>query len=418
MPHDLLLKNATVIDPSQNIDGLCDVAIAADRIAAIAPAIDAEARQTVDLSGKYLTPGWIDMHAHVYAGVTTWGFKADALCLATGVTTIVDAGSPGWANFLAFEEFITRPSRTEILTFVHISGIGLTYGPVGEMTDLRYADPERTAFVVENWPEICVGVKVRMGKFQVEDNDLEPLRQAVEAADLAARPLMLHIGPELSLPAMLDLLRPGDIVTHCYKSDRAGPIPDGDGSEGLIIGDDLQIMPQVRQARQRGILFDLGHGGGSFNFRVARLALGQDFPSDVISTDLHVHSFESPVYSMPETASKLLHLGVELPEIVRQATAAPAAAIGRQNELGTLRPGTVADLAAFNIAEGKFTFEDVHDQFQTGARLIDPFLTVRAGKAYWPADLQAEIEEARQRARLMNALAKKDYVTLGWTPPN
>lgn len=416
MSHDLLLKNATVIDPAQNIHGAFDVAIDGDRIAAVAPSIAVEARQTIDLKGKILTPGWIDIHAHVYAGATTWGFKADAFCLATGVTTIVDAGSPGWANFLGFEEFIAAPARTQILTFIHISGIGLTYGPVGEMTDIRYAAPEQTACVVQNWPDTCVGVKVRMGAMQVGDNDLEPLHLAVQAANLAASPLMVHIGPGLSLPAMLDLMRPGDIVTHCYKSALSGPLPDGDGSEGLIVGDDLQIMPQVRAARARGILFDLGHGGGSFNFRVARLALAQDFRSDVISTDLHVHSLEDPVYSMPETASKLLNLGVELPEVVRQATAAPAAAIGRADQLGTLRPGTIADLAAFNMAAGDFTFEDVHAQRETGGQMIEPVLTVRAGKPYWPADLHEEVEETRRRARQMRALHKKDFAALGWTP--
>ena len=148
MPHDLLLKNATVIDPSQNLDGPYDLAIDADRIAAVAPTIDAQAHQTIDLKGKYLTPGWIDIHAHVYAGATTWGFKADALCLATGVTTIVDAGSPGWANFLGFKEFVADRARTQTLTFVHVSGIGLTYGPVGEMADMRYGAPEQTAFVI------------------------------------------------------------------------------------------------------------------------------------------------------------------------------------------------------------------------------------------------------------------------------
>ncbi len=415
MSYDLLLKNATVIDPSQDLDGEYDVAVNGDRIAAVAPDIGEEARQIIDLKDKILTPGWVDIHAHVYAGATTWGFKADAFCLATGVTTIVDAGSPGWANFLGFKEFIADPARTQILTFIHISGIGLTYGPVGEMTDITYAAPEQTACVVENWPEVCVGVKVRMGAMQVDDNGLEPLRLAVQAADAAGCPLMVHIGPGLSLPDMLDLMRPGDIVTHCYKSALAGPLPEGDGSEGLIVGDDLQVLPQVRAARQRGILFDVGHGGGSFNFRVARLALAQDFRSDVISTDLHVHSLEDPVYSMPETAAKLLHLGLELPEVVRQVTAAPAAAIGRGDELGTLRVGTVADLAAFNIAEGAFTFEDVHEQREEGGRMIEPVVTVRRGEVYWPGDLQEEIEETRRRARQMDALCKGDFGALGWT---
>ncbi|MDP6041016.1 MAG: amidohydrolase/deacetylase family metallohydrolase, partial [Candidatus Latescibacteria bacterium] len=303
MPYDLILKNATVIDPSQNINAIIDVAIQDGIIKNVAQSIIEPAKETIDLTGKILTPGWIDIHAHVFAGATTWGIQADALCLATGVTTVVDAGSPGWANFIAFHDFIAAPARTQILTFVHISGIGLTYGPLGEMQDIRYADPERTAFVVHNWPDTCVGIKVRQAIGQVGDNGVEPLKLAVRAAEMTDTPVMVHIGNGVPVSSVINELRSGDIITHCYRG--GGDTTLGD----TILNDQNIIRPEVQQARQKGILFDVGHGGGSFLFETAKQALTQDFLPDVISTDLHSGSLNSPVYSLPETASKLLNLG-------------------------------------------------------------------------------------------------------------
>ena len=400
--HDLVLTGATVIDPSQQICGRFDVAVDGDRIAAVEEgAIEAgtwEADRHIDLSGKVLTPGWVDIHAHVYAGVTTWGIKADAFCLATGVTTIVDAGSPGWANFLGFEEYVVAPSRTQVLTFVHISGIGLTYGPLGEMEDLRYGDPARTAFVIQNWPDTCVGVKVRQGKHQVGDNGVQPLRLAIEAAEAARVPVMVHIGAGVPLPDVLAEMRAGDIATHCYQGV-------GDG----IVGGDGEVIPQVWEARKRGVIFDIGHGGGSFDFNVARAALANGFRADVISTDIHAHSIHRTVYSLPETASKLLNLGADLEDVVRQSTAAAAAAIGRGGELGTLRVGTVADLAAFDILDGEFEFHDVRRQRLVGARKIEPVLTVRAGEVYLPEELADEVAETLRRAGQMKAITGGNF---------
>lgn len=405
MPYDLLLKGATVVDPAQGINGVRDVAINGDLIAAVEEQIGEPARQEVDLAGRVLTPGWIDIHAHLYSGVTTWGIQADAFCLATGVTTIVDAGSPGWANFLGFKEFIAAPARTQVLTFVHISAIGLTYGPIGEMVDLRYGNPERTAFVIHNWSDICVGVKVRQGAHQIGDNGTEPLRLAVQAAEWSGTPVMVHIAVGVPLPDILALLRPADIVTHCYQ-----------GTGDSIVDEAGEVLPEVWRAREQGVIFDLGHGGGSFHYEIAKKALEQGFPTDVISTDIHNHSFETTVQSLPETASKLLNLGIGLEEVIRQSTSAPAAAIGRGDELGTLRPGTVADLAAFDVLEGEFEFFDVRKNRESGSQMIAPVLTVRAGKVYRPAELREELDETRRRVREMNALSAGNFAALGWTP--
>jgi dihydroorotase len=408
MAYDLVLKGATVIDPSQDLHAQRDVALEDGRIAAIETEIEAPAQHSLDLRGKILTPGWIDIHAHVYAGSTTWGIQPDAFCLATGVTTIVDAGSAGWANFIGFRDYIAAPSRTQVLSFLHISGIGLTYGPLGEMTDLAYADPERTAFVAHEFADICVGIKVRQGSDQVGDNGVEPLRLGLRAAEMADIPVMVHIGRGVPLPEVLDLMRPGDILTHCYQGvgdTVIGTTAEGDG-----------VIPQVWEARQRGVLFDLGHGGGSFHYGVAKKALADGFGSDVISTDIHAHSIRSPVHSLPETASKLLNLGVQLPDVVRQTTTAAAAAIGRQDQLGTLRLGTVADLAAFELSQGDFEFFDSSGRREIGPHRLDPVLTVRAGTPYRPDELAEEVEETLRRAHQIKSITGRRFAQLGWVP--
>lgn len=409
MTYDLILKNATVIDPSQHINGNYDVAIQEGKIAAVENTITDNTKETIDLSGKVLTPGWIDIHAHVFAGATTWGIHADALCLATGVTTVVDAGSPGWANFLAFRDHIAAPARTQILTFVHISGIGLTYGPVGEMLDMNYADPERTAYTIHSNRDICVGVKVRLATNLVGDNGVEPLRQAVNAAQMVSTPVMVHMGAGVTVAETVAELRSGDIVTHCYRGD-------GDATLGdTILNTQGNIRPEVQKAREQGILFDVGHGGGSFLFETAKTALSQNFLPDVISTDIHTGSMCDPVHSLPETASKLLNLGIPLPDIVNQTTTAAAKSIGRENKLGTLKVGTVADLAAFDIQEGEFHFHDVRDNLEVGQKNIQPILTIRKGKPYRPADVQEELDENIKTAYDMRALVSRQYDKLGWS---
>lgn len=399
-PIDLLLRGAHVIDPSQSMSGVADVAVSGGRIVAVGADLDFEARERIDATGRYLTPGFIDIHAHLYAGSTTWGIEADALCLATGVTTVVDAGSSGWANFWGFQEHLVASARTQMLAFVHISGIGLTFGPIGELEDIRYACADRTAAIIQAWPDTCVGVKIRMGRFQLADNGLKPLEMAVEAAETTGTPIMAHLGAGIDLPAVLGLLRGGDIVTHCYHDK-------GDD----IFGDGDTILPAVWEARERGVLFDVGHGGGSFAFDTAKRAIAQDFVADVISTDLHSSSLEDPVFSLPETASKLLNLGVPLEEVVRECTTAPAIAIGRGDELGTLRAGTVADLALFDLQQGEFEFHDIHGHRMVGPQKIEPVMTVRGGEVFTPEALRPEREREFKRAQRMKALSRGDVKT-------
>ena len=375
-----VLRGGRVIDPSQDIDTVLDILLDDNTIVEVGErAATPTGARILDLAGKIVTPGWIDIHAHVYWGATTWGILADPLCLASGVTTIVDAGSPGWANFAGFNEWIAKPAVTRVLTFVHISGIGLTYGPLGEMEDIRYASPELTADTINAHPEVTTGVKVRQGRGQVGANGVMPLRKAIEAAEAASTRVMTHIGAGVPLPDVLGLMRAGDIVTHCFQ-----------GRGDTIFGDDAQLLPEVHDARERGIIFDVGHGGGSFHFPTGRRAIENGFLPDVISSDLHSLSVEGPVFDMPTTASKFINIGMSLPDVIAAVTIAPARSIGRDDTLGSLRPGGVADIAVFDLKEGEFKFEDTHDIIETATTRLVSHLTVRNGKVWYPEDVVAE----------------------------
>ena len=370
MKYDILLKGGRVIDPAQKLHGLRDVGIADGKIAAIESDIPTNrAKQTVFVTGQYVTPGFIDIHAHVYTGVTTWGIHADSVCTITGVTTVVDAGSPGWATFPGFREYIAKPARTQILTYIHISGIGLVYGPVGEMHELAYADPGKVADTLMRNRDITTGVKVRQGKMQVGDNGVEPLKLAIKAAERAGTPVMCHIGAGVPLPDVLKLMRPGDVITHCFQ-----------GRGDNIIDDKGRIIPDAWAARRDGVIFDVGHGAGSFRYEVAQRAMEQGFISDVISTDLHTGSINGPVYDLPTTLSKFLDLGLSLDEVIEKSTIAAAKAIQRDDQLGHLKIGTVADVAVLDLLEGEFEYFDTHGTMVVGKQRLRASLTIREGK--------------------------------------
>ncbi len=370
MKYDILLKGGTVIDPAQDLNAVRDIAIADSVVVAIDNDIPkSEAKQTISAKNQYVTPGLIDIHTHVYYGVTTWGIKADNVCPISGTTTFVDAGSASWATFPGFREFIVEPALTHILNYIHISGIGLVYGPVGEMFDLAYADPDRVADTLKSNRDITVGVKVRQGKGQVGDNGVEPLKLAIKAAEQADTPVMCHIGQGVPLPDVLDLMRPGDVITHCFQ-----------GNGDNIIDDKGRIIPEAWKAQQNGVIFDVGHGAGSFKYDVAQRAMEQGFISDVISTDLHTGNINGPVYDLPTTLSKLMHLGLTLEEVIEKATYNAAKTIKRENQLGNLKIGTTADVAVLELLEGEFEFYDAHDTKFVGTQKINPVLTIREGK--------------------------------------
>ncbi|MYC75943.1 amidohydrolase/deacetylase family metallohydrolase [Candidatus Poribacteria bacterium] len=370
MNYDILLKGGTVIDAAQNLNAMRDVAIAGGTIAAIAQDIpEGAATQTINVKDKFVTPGLVDIHTHVYYGVTTWGIRADGVCLTAGTTTVVDAGSPSWVTFPGFREFIAEPAQTHILTYIHISGIGLVYGPVGEMHDMAYANPGRVAETLQAHPDMTVGVKVRQGKMQVGDNGVEPLKLAIEAAERAETPVMCHIGAGVPLPDILRLLRPGDVITHCFQ-----------GNGDNIVDEKGRVIPEAWKARADGIIFDVGHGAGSFHYEIAQRAMEQGFISDVISTDLHTGNINGPVYDLPTVLSKMMHLGLSLADVIEKATFSAAKAIQREEQLGHLKVGTVADVAVFEVLDGEFEFFDTHGTKFIGNKKLKAALTIREGK--------------------------------------
>ncbi|MCG9129079.1 amidohydrolase/deacetylase family metallohydrolase [Candidatus Poribacteria bacterium] len=369
MNYDILLKGGTVIDPAQRLNKIKDIAISNGLIAAIDDDIPKDlAKQTIPVKHKYVTPGLIDIHTHVYYGVTTWGIRADDVCTNTGTTTVVDAGSASWASFPGFKEFISEPAQTNILNYVHISGIGLIYGPVGEIHDLAYADPDRVADTLIANRDITVGVKVRQGKMQVGDNGVEPLKLAIRAAEQADTPVMCHIGQGIPLPDVLELMRPGDVITHCFQ-----------GNGDNIVDEKGNVIPEAWKAREDGVIFDVGHGGGSFRYEIAQRAMEQGFISDVISTDLHTGNIDGPVYDLPTTLSKLMHLGLTFEEVIEKATLNAAKAIKRENVIGNLKIGNIADVGIFDVVDGEFEFFDAHDTKFFGSKKIEPVITIREG---------------------------------------
>jgi dihydroorotase len=384
---DLVIRGGRVLDPGSGLDARLDVGVRYGRIAALEPDLSARiaARRmqmpldlgtlVIDASGLIVAPGFIDLHTHVYVGVCGLTVPADEVSSRSGVTTTISAGDAGAHTIEGFRRLAVEPSRTRVLSLLHVSSVGLAPWPAGEATDLDLLDVPAGIRAARENPDIVVGVKVRMTTPQViREHDLEPLRRAVAIGEGAGIPVMMHIGyGPRPIGELLALLRPGDIVTHCFT-----------GSDNTLV-EDGRLGAGVHEARARGVLFDIGHGSGSFSYRTAEVAIAEGFWPDTISTDLHSLSVGGPVFDLPTTMSKLLGLGMPLPEVIRCVTDRAAAAIGRSATLGAIEVGRVADLAIFDVEEGRFTFVDSGAQ-QAGASVgreattrIRVHHTVRAG---------------------------------------
>lgn len=487
-PFDLIVRGE-ILDPSHRLRGRYDLGLRDGLIAAVEPSLEGHpTREWLDAGDAFVCPGFIDLHAHVYAGVTSWGVWPDPPCLRSGVTTVVDAGSPGWTMLQGFRWLIHERSRVRALCFLHISGIGLVNAWVDECRDIHHLDPLTVGEHAAENDDLVVGIKVRQGLEQVGEHGVEPLKLAIEAARHAdehrqalapsgceggtnlapiptdpyrgrqaakreaargltaearrtlspaerdrkempggeavsgemkgmlpspapdsggssyalrnthsgsgspyairnteyATPVMCHIAPGIPLARVLELLRPGDIVTHCFQG-RGAELENLTDSRG-------RLLPEVLDARQRGVVMDVGHGGGSFRWEVAEQALEQGFLPDVVSTDLHAYNMHGPLFDMAATLTKFLYLGMPLEQVVACATAAPARAIGRP-ELGTLAAGSPADLALIRIANEPIEMWDAHFQRRTWDRRLKVEATVRAGIIYRPEEVEPETEE-------------------------
>ncbi|HEV8341800.1 MAG TPA: amidohydrolase/deacetylase family metallohydrolase [Candidatus Binatia bacterium] len=371
--YDLLLSGGTLLDPATGRHQKLDVGIIGGRIAAIQSALPLDsAKRVLDVRGYSVTPGLIDFHIHSYWGVNPYGFDADPICIASGVTTAVDAGSAGPVNFLGFKRFISEKSRTRMLAFVCVAQHGVLTAP-GELSDLRFADPEGAAQSVKEDSDVAVGIKVRLHRGSVGNNGPEALRLAIQAGEASRSPVMVHIGDTgISIEEIVDTLRPGDIVTHCYTPKRPS-----------ILDETGRLRNAVRRARERGVLFDVGHANGHFDFNLVRRAMGEGLLPDTISSDLHSRMGPSnPVVDLPTTMTKFLALGLSLEKVLAACTINPARAMGWQDRLGNLETGRQADLAVLEIVDGPIKLRDCVGGELIADRRIAARWTIRGGEVF------------------------------------
>ncbi|MEO8856004.1 MAG: amidohydrolase/deacetylase family metallohydrolase [Burkholderiaceae bacterium] len=377
--YDLLLTGARVLDPRHGLDAVCDLALRGGRIAALGAQLPrSNAASLRDLSGALIVPGLIDLHTHIYYKATSYGVDPDAVALRSLVTTMVDAGSSGAGNFEGLRDFVMAGARTRLLAFLNISFPGIFAFDravmVGEAANRTLLSVERCRAVAEQNPDSIVGIKVRLGGAVSGDVGLEALDLAIEAAAPLGLPVMTHIGrPEPGYAEILARLRPGDVLTHCFRPQPNAPV-DAAG----------QVLPALRDARARGVLFDIGHGMGAFGFESTEAALADGFAPDIISSDVHGLSVNGPAYDLLHTMNKLLNCGVVLEDLIRMVTEAPARAL-RREDLGHLGVGATADLSVLRMAEVPLTFVDVLGVRREGVRLLRPLGMVRSGNWHDPA---------------------------------
>jgi dihydroorotase len=373
---DLILRGGRVLDPATGHDAVADIAFSDGRVAAIgATAAEGQGHQERDVAGHIVMPGMIDFHTHVYWGGTSISVEADALARRCGTTTWVDVGSAGPGNFAGFRDHVIAPSEMRILAYLHVSHAGIfafsQSVAVGESLDMRLMDTATCARVARDNPDVIRGIKVRLGAFTSGINGMAPLYHALEAAEAAALPVMCHIDePPPRYSDVLPLLRPGDTLTHCFR-----PFPNAP------VHADGRIREACWMARERGVIFDVGHGKGSFDFNVARAMLEGGFPPDVISSDVHVLCIDGPAFDNRETMSKFLALGMPLADIIRAVTATPAGLL-RRPDLADLSVGSTGDATVMRIEEGQFTFTDVLGQTLAGCQRFALDSMVVAGRLW------------------------------------
>jgi dihydroorotase len=380
---DLLIRNANVMDPSQSLSGKRDIGIRFGKIELIDGSIAPErAQRVMDAAGRLVTPGLIDLHCHTYPYGSAIGIPADELVAHQCTTTVVSAGDGGANNFAAFRRFVVPASRTRQFAFVHIALAGLAGFPVPELFNIDYAQPEVAARAVAENADMVLGVKVRMSENVIARHGTEPLKRAIKACELSGVPakVMCHIGgvaDQALMSQILDLLRPGDVLTHCYSG-----APNNAGM-GTNIVQDGKLLPAALAAKKRGVIFDIGHGGGSFDYTIAEAAIQQGCPPDTISSDVHVFSANTPgMPYLPWVMSKFIGMGFSMSEVISMATTAPARVIGRIPKHGTLQVGAPADLSIFEVVEGAVSFVDTRNNKRDGKVYLKPSGTVVAGVAF------------------------------------
>lgn len=369
MRFDLLIKGGEIIDPATGTFGARDIAVRRDRVAAVDRDIPADAAfRVIDATGLLVTPGLIDLHAHVWHGGGYYGVDANPLGALSGVTSWIDAGSAGAFTLEGLRRYVIESAQVRIAAFLNISCIGLVAWDY-ELTQIDLADVALFEMVANQHRDILVGVKVRMGATTVGANGVEPVRRAIMAAERCDMPIMVHIAhPPPGIAEFLPLLRRGDIITHCFT-----------GLPMKLFDDDGRLLQVARQAMDAGVILDIGHGAGSFAFRTAEAALAAGIKPHVISTDTHQMSVAGPMFDLPTCLSKFLAMGLELNEVVAMATEAPARLLHYEDR-GTLRVGALADIALFRLHQGSFPLYDNSGAVRTGRQLLRNVATIVGGR--------------------------------------
>jgi dihydroorotase len=348
--HDLVLKGGRVIDPANGLDGLADVAFTGGRVAAVGQGL--AGREVQDVTGQIVTPGLIDLHTHVYWGGTSLGVEADAYSRQSAITTVADTGSAGPGNFPGFRAHVIDKARVRVLVYLHVSFAGIyAFSPtimVGEAHDMRLMAVREALAVARANPDVIIGIKVRVGRHASGPSGIQPLDVALDLADRAGLPLMCHIDePPPTYADVVDRLRPGDVLTHCFRPFPNAPV-DGEG----------RLREAVVRARARGVFFDVGHGMGSFSWDTARKALAAGFVPDTISSDVHAMCITGPAWDLLRTMTKFLSLGLSLSEVIAGTTSRAALAL-RRPELGHLGAGAAGDASVLELAQMPTPLEDV-----------------------------------------------------------
>jgi dihydroorotase len=378
MAYDLILRGGRVIDPSQKLDAVSDVAFSAGKVARVGQKLEAGPSTDVrDVSGLIVSPGLIDLHTHVYWGGTSLGIDAEEFCRTSGVTTAIDTGSAGPGNFAGFRKHVIDPCKVRILAYLHVSHAGIYAFSdrvmVGESEELRLMDPVSAVEVANANRDVVVGIKVRVGRHASGTSGVIPLDIALQVGEEAGMPLMCHIDfPPPSYEEVLARLRPGDVLTHAFR-----PFPNSPATQQGT------VKREVLEARKRGVKFDIGHGKGSFAFKTARAMLANGFMPDTISSDVHQLCINGPAFDQVTTLSKFLCLGMPLDEVIAASTVNAAMALKRP-ELGSLKPGSVGDATLLSIKEGRFDYVDVVGEHLIGDRKITSEGVVVAGRWFHP----------------------------------
>ena len=365
---DTVITGGQVVDPGAGLVGKMDVGIRGGRIAEVASGLDATGASVIDATGQIVTPGIVDLHTHVWWGATYWGIEPDPVAARSGVTTWLDVGSAGAYSFPGFREYIVERSKSRVFSLLNLSAIGLI-APTWEFNNLDYCDVELAETIVEANRDIILGIKARIDRNTTRGVGIRPLEIARELADRVNLPLMVHIGgAPPTLDEVIPLLRPGDMLTHCFT-----------GQDMKIVSDAGIPNEKILELHARGLILDIGHGTGSFSYESAEKMLAAGILPDVISSDIHQLAVQGPAFDMPTVMSKFLNLGLTVDEVIERTTTAPAKAM-RRPDLGTIKPGSFADIALFRLEEGEHVFHDVHMNQRTGGKRLISTLTMIEGQ--------------------------------------